>query len=85
MAKPFVYALSTCPHCRRTRRLLDELAIDYDVVEVDLLGDEERGRVIDEVRRISGGASFPVVIIGDRIVVGHNEEQLRTALARWTP
>lgn len=82
MAKPLVYALSTCPYCRRTRRLLDELAIPYDVIEVDLLDEERRERVIDEVRKISGGASFPVVVIGERIIIGHNEEQLRAALGR---
>lgn len=78
--RPKVYALSTCPYCKRTRRFLDENKIAYDCVEVDLLDDAKQDEALEEVERITGRRSFPVVIIGSEVIVGHDEEKLRKAL-----
>lgn len=75
-----VYALSTCPYCRRTKEFLKEHGIDCDIVDVDLLEGQEQDDVLDEIERITGKQSFPVVLIGDQVIVGHNEEKLRSAL-----
>ncbi|MDP2232077.1 MAG: glutaredoxin, partial [Actinomycetota bacterium] len=37
-----VYALSTCPYCRMTRRYLDENGVEYEVTEVDQLEGQEK-------------------------------------------
>lgn len=74
-----LYALSTCPYCRMTRRYLDENGIEYDLTEVDLLEGAEKDAAVDEVRRISGGASFPVVV-GDEVVVGFNKARIKELL-----
>jgi glutaredoxin-like protein NrdH len=78
--KPKVYALSTCPYCKRTKRFLDEHKIDYDCVDVDLLDDDKQDSVLEEIEKLTGKRSFPVVIIGSEIIVGHDEEKLRKAL-----
>ena len=75
-----VYALSTCPYCRRTKEFLKEHGIECDIVDVDLLKGKEQDDVLDEIERITGKQSFPVVLIGDEVIVGHNEEKLRKAL-----
>lgn len=78
--KPKVYALSTCPYCKRTRRFLDDHKIAYDCIEVDMLDDSKQDEVLDEVEKLTGRRSFPVVIIGKEIIVGHDEAKLRKAL-----
>jgi glutaredoxin len=78
--KPKVYALSTCPYCKRTRRFLDDHKIQYDCIEVDLLDDDKQDEVLEEVEKLTGRRSFPVVIVGKEIIVGHDEEKLRKAL-----
>lgn len=78
--KPMIYALSTCPYCKRTKRYLDEHKIDYDHVDVDLLDDEKQDEVIEKLEKLTGKRSFPVVIIGKEIIVGHDEEKLKKAL-----
>jgi glutaredoxin-like protein NrdH len=78
--KPKVYALSTCPYCKRTKRFLDEHKIPYDCVDVDLLDDDKQDEVLEEVEKLTGRRSFPVVIIGSDIIVGHDEDKLRKAL-----
>ena len=75
-----LYALSTCPYCRMTRRYLDENDVDYDLTEVDLLEGQEKDDAVAEVRRISGGASFPVVVIGDEVIVGFNKARIKELL-----
>lgn len=75
-----VYALSTCPYCRMTRSYLEENGVEFDVVEVDLLNGEEREEAIREVKELSGGTSFPVLVIGDEIVVGYNKKRIKELL-----
>ena len=75
-----VFALSTCPYCRRTKEFLDEHKIDYDSVDVDLLEGEDQDRVLTEVESITGRQSFPVIVTDAGIIVGHDEEKLRKAL-----
>lgn len=75
-----VYALSTCPYCKRTKRFLDEHGIPYDATEVDMLDDDGQEAALVEVERLTGRRSFPVVVIGSEVIVGHDEERLRRAL-----
>jgi glutaredoxin-like protein NrdH len=76
VARIKVFALSTCPYCHQTRRFLDDNGVDYDVVEVDKLNGQERSDTIDEVKRLSGGTSFPVVVAGDEVVIGFDKVRI---------
>ncbi|MBN2848257.1 MAG: glutaredoxin family protein [Coriobacteriia bacterium] len=75
-----VYALSTCPYCRMARKYLDENDVPYDVVEVDLLEGEEKSTAVEEVRTVSGGTSFPVIIVGEEVIVGFNKKRMKELL-----
>lgn len=75
-----VFALSTCPYCRMTKSYLEENDVEFDLVEVDLLEGDERASAIAEVKEISGGTSFPVLVIGDETVVGFNKKLIKELL-----
>ncbi len=75
-----VYALSTCPYCRWTKRFLDEHKVPYDSTDVDLLDDVKQEEVLKEIERLSGRRSFPVVLIGAEVIVGHDETKMKRAL-----
>jgi glutaredoxin len=75
-----VFALTTCPYCRMARAYLDENNVAYDVVEVDQLEGDEKTAAIAEVKGVSGGTSFPVVIVGDEIIVGFNKKRMKELL-----
>ena len=75
-----LYALTTCPYCRMTKRYLDDHSISYEIVEVDLLEGEERQQTIDEVKQLSGGTSFPVLVADDEVVVGFNKSRIADIL-----
>ena len=76
-----LYALTTCPYCRMTKKMLDEGEVEYELTEVDLLEGQEREDTVAEVRRLSGGASFPVVVIGDEVIVGFNKKRIKELLS----
>lgn len=75
-----LYALTTCPYCKMAKRFLDSGPVDYDLVEVDQLEGQEKDDVVAEVRRISGGASFPVLVVGDEVIVGFNKKRIKELL-----
>ncbi len=75
-----LYALSTCGHCRTTRNFLDANGIEYICIEVDLTSGEERKTVLDEVRGVNPNCSFPTLVIGDKVIVGFKEAEIREAL-----
>ena len=74
--KLFVYALSTCGHCRSAKRLLDNNNVKYDSVEVDLLSRDEMKKTLDEVRKVNPQAAFPTILIGDKVIVGYREHDI---------
>jgi glutaredoxin-like protein NrdH len=78
--KVFLYALSTCGHCRNTKRLLDDNKVQYDFVDVDLLPKDEMNKVLDEVRKLNPQVAFPTVLIGDKVIVGYRELEILEAL-----
>ena len=76
-----LYALSTCIWCRKTRRLLDSLGIDYRLIEVDLLSSAEQQEAGNEVRRWNPACNYPVLVIhAERAILGYREDEIRKAL-----
>jgi glutaredoxin-like protein NrdH len=75
-----LYALSTCSHCRNTKDLLNNCGVDYECIDVDKLTGDERKAMVEEIRQINPSCSFPTIVIGDKIIVGFREDEIREAL-----
>jgi glutaredoxin-like protein NrdH len=75
-----IYTLSTCSHCRATKKFLDNSGIEYSYTDVDLLQGEEREAVIEEVKKYNPRCTFPTIVIGDKVIVGFREDEIREAL-----
>ena len=75
-----MYTLSTCSHCKATKKFMDDCAIKYEFIDVDLLVGAERAATIEDVKKLNPKISFPTIIIGDKLIIGFNEEKLREAL-----
>jgi len=75
-----LYALSTCPYCRMTKKYLEEHDVAYDLTEVDLLDGAEKEAAVAEVVRLSGGKSFPVLDVDGQVVVGFNKGRMTQVL-----
>ena len=44
-----LYTLSTCSHCKSTKKFLNECTIQYEFVDVDLLEGDERKAIIEDI------------------------------------
>ena len=78
--KPKVYALSTCSHCKSTKKLLSECDVAYDYVEVDDLEGEERKAILADIKELNPRCSFPTIKINDTVIVGYKEKEIKEAL-----
>jgi glutaredoxin len=75
-----IFSLSTCSHCKSAKKLLNECTVKYDFVDVDLLQGEERAAILEEIKKFNPNCSFPTVIIGDKVIVGYKEKEIKEAL-----
>ncbi len=75
-----VYALSTCPWCKKVKRYLDDKSVEYAAVDVDLIQGEEQKEALAEVEKLTGRRAFPVTVINDRVIQGYKEDELEGAL-----
>jgi glutaredoxin-like protein NrdH len=75
-----VFSLSTCSHCRATKKYLSDCTIKYEFVDVDLLKGDERKAIIEDVKKFNPRCSFPTIIIGDKVIVGFKEKEIKEAL-----
>ena len=75
-----LYALSTCSHCKSTKKLLSECNVEYNYIEVDDLKGDERKAILADIRELNPRCSFPTIKINDVVIVGYKENQIRKAL-----
>ncbi len=75
-----LFSLSTCGHCKSTKQLLNDCTIKYDFVDVDLLEGEERKAILEDVKKFNPRCSFPTIIIGEKVIIGYKEDEIRKAL-----
>ena len=81
----FLFSLSTGPHCRTARKVLDELKAPFDSLEVDLLPGPEVGPALAELARRNPAQTFPTLLGGSRVVAGPLPDDLRRLAARFAP
>jgi len=79
--KVVLYAISTCMWCKKTKRLLNELGVQYDYIDVDLLTGEEKEEAKKEVLRWRKRAVYPLLVINDLYCIkSYDEEEIKEAL-----
>lgn len=80
-----VYSVSTCSHCKATKKLLNEHKVAYDFVDVDLHEGEDRDVILEEMKKFNPKCSFPTSIIGEQVIVGFRESEIKEALKVMNP
>jgi len=81
--KVVLFALSTCVWCRKTKKLLEDLGVAYEYVDVDLLEEDERECAERQIEKWNPSISFPTIVIDDKkCVKGFRPEELKEALGQ---
>jgi len=75
-----IYSLTTCSHCKATKKLLSDCTVKYEFVDVDVFKGEERKAILEDVKKLNPKCSFPTIIIGEKVIVGYKEAEIKEAL-----
>ncbi len=78
----FVFALSTCVHCKKAKKLLGELGAAFDHVDVDQLPQSDMSAALSEMSQYNPAETFPTMLIGGKVIVGDREDDIRQALSK---
>jgi glutaredoxin-like protein NrdH len=74
----FLFTLSTCGWCRKTKNLLNELGLAYSYLDMDQLNGEAQKEAVHFLDHWNQDHSYPTVVIDKKeSFVGFNEESLR--------
>jgi glutaredoxin-like protein len=72
-----MYGAEWCGDCRRSKKLLDELGVDYEYIDL-----EADVAAADKARAISGRTNIPVIVFPDDThVVEPSNDELREKVA----
>lgn len=74
MNKIYMYTLSTCPWCRKTKKFFTEHRIAFDYTDYDLADEATQDKIMNELET-HGANGFPFVRIGDQVVEGYQPDR----------
>ncbi len=71
-----LYTTPTCVPCKAVKRFFEDRGVEY--AEIDVAADRE---AMQELVRISGNITVPVVTVDGEVVVGFDKERLSELLS----
>ena len=74
------YSLSTCGSCKVTKKMLDDLEIEYDSIVVDLLPADKKKEAVKDITRFNPRCTFPTLIYGDKVIIGMKLQEIKDML-----
>ena len=78
------YTLSTCGYCEITKKMLDDLEVEYESIVVDLLSPEEKEEAVEEIKKFNPRCTFPTLIYGDEVITGMKLQKIKDMLGLRT-
>ncbi len=78
-----LYALSTCPWCRKTKELLEDMGVEYYFGDVDLMNEAEKKEAMKIVQKWNPSSSFPTMVIDDNnCIIGFQENKIKETFSK---
>jgi glutaredoxin-like protein NrdH len=79
--KVFLYTLSTCGWCKKTKELLKEKEIAHEYLDLDKCSKEDQKAAVEELKAKNLPVAFPVIIINDdKVIQGFKKDDILEAL-----
>jgi len=81
--KLFLYTLSTCGWCKKTKEFLKDNEMAYEYVDVDKITKDEQKEVVAELKKRDAPLAFPVIIVDDeKVISGFKKQAIEETLAQ---
>jgi len=78
-----LYTLSTCIWCKKVKDLLGQLGMEYSYIDVDLLEESEKSKVVDTIKKWNPTCSFPTMVINNKkCIIGFSEDEIKMELGK---
>ena len=79
--KVFLYTLSTCGWCKKTKELLKEKEIAYEYLDLDQADKENQKAAVEELKAKNLPIGFPIIMINeDKVIQGYKRDEILEAL-----
>jgi glutaredoxin len=80
--KLFLYTLSTCGWCKKTKEFLQDREMAYEYVDIDKITKDEQKEVIAELKKRDAPLAFPIIIVDDQhLISGFKKQAIEEAIA----
>lgn len=74
----FMFTLSTCGWCMKTKKLMKELGLEHSYIDVDLMDSDIEEEVFAEFDRWNQERTFPTIVIDKKkVILGFDEKAIR--------
>jgi glutaredoxin-like protein NrdH len=79
--KVLMYAISTCGWCKRAKRTLNNMDVEYEYIDIDLCSIGDKEKIRQDITKRGGRLLYPTIIINDKILLTNpSEKELKEAL-----
>jgi glutaredoxin len=76
-----LYAISTCAWCKKTKKFLKSLGVEYRYIDIDMLNPDEKEKINGEVMKWNSQRNYPMIVINnEKCIVGYKEDEIKEAL-----
>ncbi|MFP3872490.1 MAG: glutaredoxin family protein [Candidatus Natronoplasma sp.] len=77
-----IFTISTCAWCKKVKRLLKSMGVEYRYIDIDQLEGEERKDVREELAEYNPKRSCPTIVVdeGDEVIIGYKEDKIKEVL-----
>ena len=79
--KVFLYTLSTCGWCKKTKELLKENEVEYEYLDLDKCSKEDQKAAVDHLKSKNLPVAFPIIMVNeDKVIQGFKKDDILEAL-----
>jgi glutaredoxin len=76
-----MYAISTCGWCKRAKKMLNDMDVEYEYVDIDLSSWEDRQKIRQDILSRGGRLLYPTIIIDNKtLLTNPPESKIREVL-----
>lgn len=77
-----IFTLSTCAWCKKTKRLLKDLDVEYRYIDINQCEGEEKDEAVKELEEYNSKKNVPTLIIddGEEVITGFKEDEIKEVL-----
>ena len=77
----FLYTLSTCGWCKKTKQLLKDKEIAYEYIDLDTCSKEDQKKAIEILKEKKIPVAFPVIVVNDdKVIQGFKKDDILEAI-----